>query len=175
MQRGSVPRLFAFVLFIATACTAVTQMPPCFTRDGVCFDLRINGQPVAALEDRSVLEQYEAGADPATKTDLSRVQWQIEEPISGPIQIQAVYNALGTGWFGEQALPDVLVTPLEGQDLRSRPELETSSEVDDEGRAVQREADVLQDNKLPPGAYLFKVTLRGSENWDRKYILVIAE
>lgn len=156
---------------VAAGCS-ITAVPPapCLSSDAICFDLRINGRAVQRLSDRAKLEQYESNLDVDGRVDLARVEWEIVEPIEGDVAMQVVYNVPGSGWFGERAAPELIITPLERQALDKSL---VEQAVQEAARGAPSSSRAAPDaRKLPAGAYLFKVTLWGEANWDRKYILV---
>lgn len=137
--------------------------------DRYCSDATINGQSVIPLRSRDTLARYRDVSHYASDT-----AWQLAEPISGEIEIRTATNEQGRDWIGPQANVGVGVVPLGGQNLASTPKLSQREDVRIDGNATVAVKRVLDDNKLPPGQYLFRIKANGN-NWDRKTVFVTVE
>ena len=167
--------LAILVVFSAslTACAGGfggSSLPPCIERNGSCFDAMINGQQAVALASPEVLKQFEDQLDAAGRADLSDTKWQLAAPISGSIEVQVAVNKLGTDWFGTRGEVETLVRPLGDYEIKTLPTLKATPSVTVGGMPLATASNVIDENKLPPGDYIFIVTLWGSVNWDRKHI-----
>jgi hypothetical protein len=171
MQAVRFPILAA--LFVS-ACALPGGFPgsgvECVERTGECFDASVADEPTVPLDDQAILRQYAAALDAGGRVDLERTKWRFAAPIHGPLSLSAAPNARGARWFGDSPEGELLIRPLGGQELVTSRRQRAVGDVRIEGRPAVVEENVLRDPKLPPGPYLFIVTLRGSRNWDRKYI-----
>jgi len=169
----------ALAMLIVTACLGCSahefKMPPCLPREGRCFDLQVNGQPAAELSDRQKLKSYERAGDYSRNADLSYTKWQVAAPIRGPLSVIAGFNALSADWLGNKVRPEVMILPLDGQELRAATGGAAAAGVRAEGREILTLQRTLEDDTLPPGAYLLTVTLWGEKNWDRKHVFITVE
>jgi hypothetical protein len=142
----------------------------CVAREGDCFDVSIADQPAVPLDSRAMLRQYAAAQDAGGRVDLDRTRWRLAAPIAGLLSLRAAPNARGARWFGDSLEAELQIRPLGGQDLATSRSERAVDTVTVQGQSAVVEENVLRDDQLPPGPYLFMVTLRGSGNWDRKYI-----
>lgn len=169
----------ALILLLATS-TSCSPLAPlgresCVSRNGACFDLAINGQPVVPLGSRAALSRYESGLDAAGVADLRSTTWMLQAPIDGKIVMNPSINERGAEWFGENAQAELMFRALTPVKLRMKRELREAEGVRVQGRGVIVEENVLADEKLPPGEYIFIVTARGTRNWDRKHIHAVVK
>ncbi|MFN8392518.1 MAG: hypothetical protein U0136_19650 [Bdellovibrionota bacterium] len=138
----------------------------CAAHTGACFVLEIDGQPVTALEDRSKVAEYAKNAPSELKSDLDEARWSVPQPVGPNPELTFAVSSPGERWFGENPQPTVLVEPLQGQSLEAL----DRAPVNKAGSTVSKSAKIFAGGKLPPGDYLFVITLRGAANWDRKNI-----
>jgi hypothetical protein len=166
-------RLALFAVFFVSACASIPGGGSgCVAREGDCFDVSIADQAVVPLDDRAMLRQYAATQDVGGRVDLDRTKWRLAAPIGGALSLRAAPNARGSRWFGDALKAEVLIRPLGGQELATSPRLRAVDDVRIEGQSAVVQENVLRDSRLPPGPYLLTVTLRGSQNWDRKLVFV---
>lgn len=95
--------------------------------------------------------------------------------VTGALDIVPSVAPGGESWFGQDVRSEVAVVPLEQVSLDVEQKLGTSSSVRIGGQAAVTQRLELQSNELPPGAYLLRVTLRGSDNWDRATVFLQVE
>lgn len=163
--------LWALFAFGLSACATPNAPHPgdCISRTGHCFDAVINGQPVIPLRSRDSIEPF------VTISGYVRdVEWQLAQPISGPVSVQIKPNQAGQEWLGPRSRQQVQVVPLGDYDLASRPVQESRDDVRIGGQAVTTVSHVLESHTLPPGDYLLRITARGN-NWDRKTVFVVVQ
>lgn len=154
-------------------CSAMAGGSPCVHRTGSCFDMRLSGHPVVPLDSRDSLQLYESDSShPARRNIVQQVSWRIEQPLDGPLRIEASPNELGKSWFGESTTVDVAITPLTAQQVKVKRQLGAAPSVRVGGTPVAVVRDVLAEDRLPPGDYVFEARLRGPSNWDKKSIFV---
>jgi hypothetical protein len=152
------------------AARAGEKLPKCFDamREGDCVAVTVNGQRSVKLtkSTRKMLKELgglEWGGD--------TTKYEVPEPVRGDLVVDASWLPEAVAHFGAEPEVRVMVMPLEGQDLNTRPELSADSSVQVGGSAVVTRSDVIQGKRLPPGKYLFSVRLSGS-NWDRQTLFV---
>ncbi len=156
---------------VLTGCLpGFSSLHSCTERIGRCFDVSVDGQKVAPLTSSSELDRFKRGATPARRVDLDATRWMLSEPVSQTPLPQAAVNQHGSSWFGANPQLEMLVEPLEGQQVRINRSIAGAPSVTMNDRRVPVIQNVVADKKLPPGAYLFTFTLRGSANWDRKHV-----
>jgi hypothetical protein len=162
-----------FAVFFVSACA---HLPgggsACVAREGDCFDLSIADQAAVPLDSRAMLREYAAAQDAGGRYELDSTRWRLAAPIGGLQSLNAAPNARGARWFGDALTVDVLIRPLGGQELATERSHRVVDTVRMQGQSAVVETNVLRDPRLPPGPYLFLVTLRGSGNWDRKIVFV---
>jgi hypothetical protein len=155
--------LFMLVLFL-TGCA-------CSGYSGDCFDAKIGQVDVIPLKSKKLLSQYEE-----VNFDVIDTKWQVLEPVSGKIDVQfSVAAPDQQKWIGDDPVMDVKIIPLDNQQIDTEIKLVHIDNVRINGRSSTAISRVLKTNEVPPGNYLYKVTLRGRNNWDRKTIFVTVE
>jgi hypothetical protein len=158
------------LLLALVACSSASYLhKSCVERQGYCFDATINGQPVIPLQSRALLTPYQERSHYVSDT-----AWQLARPVSGPIDVQAAVNDRGHEWLGPRGTIEISVVPLGDYQLTSTPKLSKRQDVRIGGDAAVVVEQVLDDDKLPSGRYLFRIKASG-ENWDRKTVFVIVE
>ena len=153
-----------------------TQIPGgsvCTSRIGTCFDAVIDGQPVEPLRNRSMIESYRSTTESASlKADLGYVNWIVQQPINGNLDVTTSVNKEGTSWFGTGPSYKVEFLPLNNQVIRSTTKLTQNSTVQAQGRGIVTQSHVAEEGKLPAGDYLVRIRMQGPSNWDLKHIFV---
>jgi hypothetical protein len=167
--------LCIFLLVGITGCSVRSggAGDPCLHRNGDCFDAAINGRKIVPL--RSSLTGYESYLNASGKADLKQTRWEIEAPVDGDIALEVAFNEKTGGWFGPTAQAELMVMPLQPTALNVRTGIRQANNVNVEGRPLMVQENVLTDSRLPPGKYIFIITLRGPQNWDRKHIFAIVK
>ncbi len=153
--------LLIIVLLFFTGCA-------CGGYCGDCFDAKISGVEVVPLTSKSLLSPYKKKSK-----DVIFTKWQTEEPVDGNIDIQfSVTRSDQKEWIGDDPVMDIIVIPLGHQQLDTEQKLTKTNNVRIKGQASFTVSNVLKSNELPSGNYIFKLTIRGDNNWDRKKIFV---
>lgn len=164
------------LLLTAGVAQADVKRPKCLkdAYEGHCVAVTVNGQKTVRIDKKTKNILKEQGA---LSLGGDETRYQVPQPVRGPLQVQAEWLPDAVPWFGAQPGLDVLVYPLDGQDLETRPELSTDSSVQVGGSAVVTQADVIQGNRLPPGKYVLAVRVSGTRRgWDRQTLfLEVAE
>ena len=157
-------------LTLAIAAPAADKYPKCFdaSREGDCVAVTVNGQRAVKLtkQTKKMLE-----ARGALKFDGDITKFEIPQPVRGELKVDGGWLPEAQPFFGADAEVTVMVFPLDGQDLETRPELSSDSSVRIGGSPVVTRSDVIQGNKLPAGKYLLSVRV-SSTNWDRATVFV---
>lgn len=154
-------------MLVAGGCTR-TQYDrelPCAQPIGRCLDVEIDGKPVSPLAPHSI-DRYLTGARESLAKSLTETRWMAAGPVCSTPSFRVVASPNGESWFGARPQADVQVLPLEDQTIHASM------------RATRREDDASDDlsfllayeRPLPVGAYLFVVTVRGAQNWDRRVV-----
>lgn len=144
--------------------------------DGDCFDVKINGVDVIPLSSERLTEPYQKIPDPGVASDARDAKWQVREPVNSKIDVLfAVNSENGKAWIGDNPAMNIIVIPLDNQVIKGDYALSRADNVRVEGKAPVTLTKVMKNNELPPGNYLFKVRIRGSNNWDRKTIFVMVK
>lgn len=165
-------RVGTLVLIMAATAHADGKFPKCFnaSREGHCSAVQINGQRTVWLtkNTKKMLEPLRG-----LKFGQFETRYEVPQPVRGALALQADWIPEAVAYFGAPPQISVLVQPLEGQNLETRPELSTASSVRAGGSAVVTQADVVQGNRLPPGKYLLQIRLSGSKrNWEQQTLFV---
>ena len=138
--------------------------------EGHCVAVTVNGQRTVRIDKKTKKMLKERGA---LSPSGDETRYQVPQPVRGPLQIHADWLPEAVAWFGAEPGVDVLVFPLDGQDLDTRPELSTDSSVQIGGSAVVTHSDVIQGNQLPPGKYLLVIRVSGTRRgWDRQTLFL---
>ncbi len=106
--------------------------------------------------------------DPKYRTN--RPEYELANPVRGPVTFSAHWVPGSEDYFGHDIRVEAHVVPLENQALSGRPELHADSTVSIGGASAVKRENVLEDNSLPLGKYLFSVKAMGPNNWDRQVI-----
>ena len=160
------------VLIIAAAADAQEKFPKCFnaSREGHCSAVQVNGQRSVRLTKQTKKMLESLGG---LKFGQFETRYEVPQPVRGALALQADWIPEAVAYFGAPPDFSVLVRPLEGQNLETRPELSTASSVRAGGSAVVTQADVVQENRLPPGKYLLQIRLSGSkQNWEQQTLFI---
>ena len=160
------------VLTMAAAGHADEKFPKCFkaAREGHCSAVQINGQRTVRLtkNTKKMLEPLRG-----LKFGQFETRYEVPQPVRGALALHADWIPEAVAYFGAPPQVSVLVRPLEGQNLETRPELSTASSVRAGGSAAVTQADVVQGNRLPPGKYLLQIRLSGSkQNWEQQTLFI---
>ena len=167
---GSLLVLLGLPFLAADACDLPTgrDANPCSERVGHCFDLEIDGQRTARLDDAALRAKLRE----ATGYDVC---WTLPAPTAGAIDVKMLPNA-HTGRLGEARAPlDLIVFPLEGQQIPTRKGVRTDPTVRIGGVAMQTVVDVVDTANLPAGAYVVKVRYIGLQHYDQQSVFVTVE
>ena len=156
-----------------------TAGPKCFPREGHCIVVEVNGQPSLKLtgKTKKLLRDIEKASESAIVShDVKETRYELAAPIRGTFAVKATMVKGSDSWFGT-ATPDadVMVLPLQRVQLDTNRELARDETVRLGGAAAVTEANVLKENRLPPGNYLMFVALRGPKNWDRQTLFFRVE
>lgn len=155
--------LFAVVVVGIAWPASAAAKSKCFPRVGKCIVVSVNGQSAVPLakKDRKQLAPY------AAVSGVDDVETWLPQPVHGAVEVSAAVARGGEEWFGSDPGWQASVVPLEDVSLEVSRSTEVESSVRIGGDAVKTESLELESNVLPPGAYLLRVTMRGSANWDR--------
>jgi len=156
-----------------------TAGPDCFARQGYCILVEINGQPTVKLTGttKKRLRELDKASDSALVShDVKETRYELAAPIRGTFAVKANMVKGSDSWFGTTIENvDVMVLPLQRVQINARREQMRDETVRLGGAAAVTEANVLKENRLPPGDYLMSVTLHGPKNWDRQTLLFRVE
>lgn len=160
------------IMITAAAAHAAQKFPKCFnaSREGHCSAVQVNG-----LRTVRVTKQTKKMLEPlgGLKFGQFETRYEVPQPVRGALAVSADWIPEAVAYFGSPPEVSVLVRPLEGQNLETRPELSTASSVRIGGSAVVTQADVVQGNRLPPGKYLLQIRLSGSkQNWEQQTLFI---
>jgi len=156
------------------AYAAYSEKLPCVSRIGRCFDASIGGQPVLAIAGKARHEQISRMAHDAN-VQVRDVFWEVAEPVSGEmaLDVQVGSNDIGRQHVGKaQVDPEVTIYMLDKQALQSETLLEEQSRVRINGQPVVTQQNILTQDHLPAGRYVFHIRYQGQHNWDRKLVIV---
>ena len=170
--------LSGVLLLAAGGCWGVDPRSPvaCVSRDGSCFDLKINGVAVVPITSSSKdeLNGYKDRFAAPQQADISYTEWETAEPIAGELRFEGQPNYRGSVWFGsEHGLSEPMVFSLDGVKLNYTQSIRSSAPGDPRGAALLHTS--LAQKTLPPGNYIFIIGYGGRNNWDRKHVLVRAK
>ena len=165
------------VLLAVTAAARADDKPPRCFKDmygGHCVAAEVNGQKTVRLTKKTRKFLKERGTSGLGNCE---VEYEVPSPVRGDLEMSFAWLPEATGYFGPDAETSVHVFPLDGQSLDTRPELSTAPSVRSGGSAVITQADVIEDNRLPPGKYVLTARVSGSKRgWDcHKFVLEVAE
>jgi len=162
----------ATIVLIAAGAHAQEKFPKCFnaSREGHCSAVQVNGQRTVRLTKKTKKMLEPLGG---LKFGQFETRYEVLQPVRGALALHADWIPEAVAYFGAPPEVSVLVRPLEGQNLETRPELSTASSVRAGGSAVVTQADVVQGNRLPPGKYLVQIRLSGSkQNWEQQTLFI---
>jgi hypothetical protein len=147
---------------------------PCVNRIGRCFDVTIGGKSVSVIADKSQFMSLNAEIK-ALNSNVRDVYWTVNEAVDGNLALDVIakVNSRGLAHLGtEKDDPDVTVYELDDQGLESESELVSNSSVRINGQAVITQQEILTQDFLPPGRYVFSIKYLGKLNWDRKWVFL---
>ncbi|HRQ65968.1 MAG TPA: hypothetical protein PKZ76_14090 [Xanthomonadaceae bacterium] len=155
---------------VATAasdpCAAPRVGDSCSPRNGHCFDLAIDGQRVEPLVDRALREELQAAVSQA-------VCWRLAQPVAGAAEpVVSANSRTESGLQGLREGVEMVVIPLQGQEIPTRKGVRTDPTVLIGGVPMQTVVDVIDTEALPGGAYVITFRVRGQRGWDRKAVYV---
>ena len=141
----------------------------CSGRVGHCFDLEIDGQRVEPLPDAALRAKLTA------QVGSKAVCWTLPKPTAGSIDVVVHANEhtpeMGTLRKGFE----VVVTGLEGQQVPTHKGIRTDPTVHIGGLPMQTAVDVIDTGNLPPGAYIVRVRVVGSQMYEDKSVYLHVE
>jgi hypothetical protein len=154
------------LLLLAAAAQAGEKFPKCFdaSRDGHCIAVSVNGQRTVKLAKKTKKMLEGMGA---LSVGGGYAHYELAQPIRGDLDVQVDWLPEAAAYFGAPPEVSIHVYPLDGQDLATRPEIGSATSVSVGGAAPLTVANVIQDNRLPPGRYLVAARVSGARtNWD---------
>jgi len=157
--------LFCILLLLGVS-SCVLKRPSSY--DGYFFDLKINGLPVIPIENKADKRSL------ANYVRYSSVRWQVADRAQGDLHFEITPNQYTQEKLGDlnEAL-EIAVVPLEKQQVATSSMLSKSQDVMINGAAAVSMKNYMLSNRLPEGAYVFRVKVRGSKTWDRKEVYVL--
>jgi Protein of unknown function (DUF3617) len=147
---------------------------PCSPRIGRCFDASIAGMKITPIKDKARQVQMFQEAR-AKNSKIRPFYWELAQEIDGDkaLDVETTSNALGLPHVGEEDKEaDVMITPLQDQNLASKQSLSSSSNVNIGGKPAVTVQNTLEQDYLPPGDYVLSIRYNGDKNWDRKEVLI---
>ena len=134
---------------------------------GYFFDATISGLNVMPIQNKSSkvkIKKYIRARD---------VRWQLDGKAVGGITVKVKENTRSTKTIGKiVSRPQVTFIPLDGQKKSTYKALSKSKDVLVDGSGIVSVKNYATDNRLPPGAYIIRIKVRGTENWDRKEVYI---
>jgi hypothetical protein len=141
----------------------------CSARVGHCFDVDIDGQHVEPLKDAALRAKV------TEQVGSKAVCWMLPRPTAGSIDVVVHANEhtpeMGTLRKGFE----VVVTSLEGQQVPTHKGIRTDPTVQIGGLPMQTAVDVIDAKNLPPGAYVVRVRVVGSQGYEDKSVYLRVE
>ncbi|MEM1247469.1 MAG: hypothetical protein AAGK22_13915 [Acidobacteriota bacterium] len=133
------------------------------------MSVTVNGTAAVAMKkkERRELRRYEKASSYVDDASM-----RIPGAVTGAVEVIPSVTPGGESWFGGNVRSEVAVVPLQQVSLEVEQKLGTTNSVRIGGQAAVTQRLELQSNELPPGAYLLRVTLRGSDNWDRATVFL---
>jgi len=159
--------LMLVTIVTVSACATTQSTPSCFPRTGSCIQATVNGESVEPVKSSDFLQPYKN-----VSHYVDQVTGYISKPISGELNVQSALTSAGVSWIGTPARQSVAVVPLEQVKLESSERVTTDPNIRINGAASVGIDNVLNSNILPTGKYLLRLTVNGSNNWDRKTIFI---
>ncbi len=141
----------------------------CSARVGQCFDLDIDGQHVEPLKDAALRARL------TEQAGSKAVCWTLPKPTAGSINV-VVHENQHTAEMGTLRKGfEVVVTGLEGQQVPTHKGIRTDPTVHIGGLPMQTAVDVIDAKNLPPGAYIVRVRVVGSQMYEDKSVYLHVE
>lgn len=162
----------ALVVSSTALAPAALAKAKCFPRQGKCVAVTVNGQAAVEMNKKDRRQQLEPYDGRAYVDDVRA--W-IPEPIRGELELEADVVPGSDAWFGAGPRAQAAIVALEEVPLDTRRTIGTAESVRIGGEAVLTERLELESNRLPPGPYLLRVSIRGADNWDRVTIFFRVE
>jgi hypothetical protein len=134
---------------------------------GYFFDAAISGLNVVPLKKKA--------SKPKMKNYIryDNVRWQLTGKVDGGIVVRVRENARSANTIGTiKGKPQVSFIALEGQRKSTVARLSKSKDVFVDGSGVVSSKNYATDNRLPAGAYIIRIKVHGTENWDRKEVYI---
>ncbi len=148
-----------FALLLLSSCQTGPDVP--YYR-GYTFDATIDGVRVLPLKKSQNI--------PALQGYMRDVRWQMNEPISGYLNVVIAPNS-HSGLVGNNVyIEDIQIVPLSRVKIKTYRALSRDNSVLIGGRATVTDVNVMDQQKLPAGEYVIRLKIQGSKNWDRKEI-----
>jgi Protein of unknown function (DUF3617) len=147
---------------------------PCSPRIGRCFDTTIAGIKVTPIKDKTRQAKLYQDAR-AKNSKIKPFYWELAQEVEGDkaIDIETMSNALGLPHVGEEDKEaDIMITPLQAQNIASKESLSSSNNVNIGGKPAVTVQNTLEQDYLPPGEYVLSIRYNGDKNWDRKEVLI---
>jgi hypothetical protein len=163
--------ILLFALAAGDPCTVPTGRDAkiCSERVGHCFDVDINGQHVEPLKDPALRAKL------TEQVGSKTVCWMLPKPTAGGIDVVARANEhtseLGTLRKGYE----IVVTALDGQEIPTHKGIRKDPTVHIGGLEMQTAVDVIDTKSLPPGAYVVRVRVVGSQGYEDKSVYLRVE
>lgn len=157
----------AALIFVQVLLVGCSSTPAMYS--GHFFDAEINGHKIVPIKDK----QSKRSLDGYLRYD--NVRWQIDTIAEGELDVDVASNIIskdGIGVVTEDSDNDVSIVPLEGQKKKTVAALSNSKDTYINGSSAISNRNYMADNLLPPGAYVIRVKVYGSDNWDRKEVYV---
>jgi hypothetical protein len=165
----------SLLLTIAFAADDPCAMPTgrdakvCSARVGYCFDLDIDGQHAEPLKDSALRAKL------AEHVGSKAVCWTLPKPITGDIDVVPHSNDHTSELGALRKGYEVVVTGLEGQEVPTHKGIRTDPTVHIGGLPMQTAVDVIDTKSLPPGAYVVRVRIVGSQGYEDKSVYLRVE
>ena len=135
--------------------------------EGYAFDAMLNDTPVIEISNKDKIKSLKG------YRDIASVRWQLLKPINsvvGQVKVALKKRNIKEHDIGKILSYEVdyhALTPIEVKTKQVRVEAKT---ILVHGKPMVYYKSVIE--RLPVGDYVISLTVRGSENWDRKEIYV---
>ena len=165
-------KLILVPILIVSGCTSSSGQfthngHSCFPRKGNCVSASIDGKQIQPIPDKDILNKYSG------KTHyLDDVEWYIPTPVTSKADVTAGIRSGTEAWFGSYQGSTVEFIALEGQGVPTISKTAPRKDVRTGGSATMVQEEVFSSENHAPGAYLFFVKVKGTNNWDRATIFV---
>ena len=134
---------------------------------GYFFDAKITGLDVVPMKNKKSkykMKKY---------IRYRNVRWELKGKVDGGIVVRVKENARSANTIGTiKGRPQVSFIALEGQSKSTVSRLSKSKDVFVGGSAAVSSKNYATDNRLPSGAYIIRIKVRGTDNWDRKEVYI---